>query len=302
MAVVRSCLFVCAALVGCTGSQPAPEKDAPAPVKAVETPAPPVPVKPEAPAPAVDGGEDEAATMPYPPGIVPPYDELGGVIVRPQELAGSEPLEGPLSKVDECAADPSACEYPPGVLGFHPDGRVAVIEAPTIGGCARDMEPLDAWGRVGRADALAAAKKVMFKPGKHDERGTGKAHAFVQAQAKAGFKPPDDLVFLQGAEVIGIDGVMSLALLREPLAGWLMHTKLEGAATIRLVDPTNKKAHVLAELPSEGASASLVQVVLDPGRAHVWVTVALNYGEHCEQQRVATYRWKIPAGAAKEAK
>lgn len=292
----RSLLLCCAALLSCTGSQPA----TPTPVSATPTATPqpttvapgPAPAAKPGPAPAVAEPE---LSMPYPAGIVPPYDRLGGVIVRPQELAGPEPFAGPLTRIDECAAAPAECSYPAGVLGFHADGRVAVIEAPAVPGCG-EGDPLASWGRVGRPDALADAPRRYFKPGKGDATGAGKALAFVKAQARAGFKAPDDLMFLSAEKPVGISGVVALALLREPLAGWLLHVtdnKLE------LVDPGNKTVHILGDLPNGGGEPSIAQAVIDPARAQLWVTVAFNDGGHCSALPVSVLHWPLPDGVAK---
>lgn len=290
-------VLICAALLACTGSQPAAPARTP-----VATPQPAaVPESPRetrpAPAPAPAEPEPELAdAMPYPRGIVPGYDELAGVIVRPQELAGAEPLAGPLARISECAAEPAACEYPVGVLGFHADGRVAVIEAAAIGGCAQDEDPLAAWGRVARADALESAAKTAFKPSKADPSGRTSAQQFVVKQAKAGFKTPDDAAFLTGSEEVGVDGVTSLAILREPLAGWLLHAKAgDDQSLIQLVDPANRTAHVLATLPGGATRPSLEQVVFDPDRRHLWVTLAFNDGGHCADKPVKIHRWPLPA-------
>lgn len=295
--------LVCASLFACTGpgAAPQPERPAvtPAPVAEAE-PGPAPEVKPEpAPAPVEAEPEpDRGEAMPYPPGIVPAYVEIEGVTVRPQELVATEQVEGPLGKIEACIIDLDACEFPVGVLGFHVDGRVAVIEAAELAGCAQDEDPLGSWGRVARPDALASAPKTAFKPGKDDPRGAARALKFVQAQADAGLRAPEDPVLLTGSEEYGVDGVRSMVLLRGPLPGWLLYAKAgEAESTIQLVDPTNRTAHVLATLPGGPARPSLVQVVLDPDRKHLWVTVARNDGQHCSNQPVAIHRWEIPEAA-----
>lgn len=292
MSELRSLMFCCAALFSCTNSQPAaPTATTPTPAvtpqaaKVVHTPAQPPPAAKPEPEPA-------GSAMPYPEGIVPANDELAGKIVRPEELAVRTPIAGPLAQVDECGAAPDECGYPAGVLGFNADGRVAVIEAPVLPGCGEDI-PLDSWGRVGRPEALASAAKVHFKPGKGDGLGGGKAFAFVKAQADAGFKDPDDLVFLTAGGPVGIDGVVSHALLRAPLAGWLLHV---AGDELKLVDPANKKAHVIGKLPSRGKVPSIEQVVVDPGHKHLFVTVAFNDGGHCSELPVSVLHWPLPDG------
>lgn len=309
MLKVLSLLLAGSALAGCTASQPdAPTRAAvPSPGKAAAEPAPAepspakaVPAEPPAaakPEPRVNNEPVvEAESMPYPPGVVPSYNELSGVIVRRQELEGPEAFEGPLSRLDQCAGDPAQCEYPAGVLGFHQDGRVAVIEATTLPGCGGDDDPLTTWGRVARPEALTSAPTTRFKPGKGDPTGAARALQFVKAQANAGFKAPDDLAFLEAGEPLGIDGVTTLVMLREPLAGWLLHAT---ADRVQLVDPTNKTAHLLGEVPPGGNMPSIEQVVVDPTRQYLWVTMELKSGEHCGDRKPVIRRWPLPAGAVK---
>jgi len=318
MAELRSLMVCCAVLLSCTGSQPGtPTPGVPTPVKATPTPvaektAVPQPEKtavvPEKAAvvpekatptpmpvamPTFDGEPEDEWSMPFPKGVVPAYQELAGVIVRPQEIAEPEVYEGPLGKVDECAGDPQACGYGEGVLGFHADGRVAVIEAPDVNGCGGDIDPLTSWGRVGQPNAVASAAKTMFRPGKGDSTGAGKAFKFVQARAKEGFKAPDNLVFLTGGEAVGISGVIRLAYLRAPLAGWLLHATSDG--DIQLVDPGNKTAHLLGKVHGAG-EATIEQVVIDPARTQLWVTLAFDSGEHCAGLPMVIKHWPVPAG------
>lgn len=313
MAELRSLLVCCAVLTSCTGSQPAtpaPVRATPEPVKAVTAPESVKPATPEpvtavaapdnavatptpAAKPSVNGEPEDEWNMPFPKGVVPAYQELAGVIVRPQEIAEPEAFEGPLRKVDECAGDPQACGYGEGVLGFHADGRVAVIEAPDVHGCGGDIDPLTSWGRVGQPNAIASAAKTMFRPGKGDARGNGKAFKFVQARAKEGFTAPDNLVFLTGGEPVGISGVTRLALLRAPLAGWLLHATADG--DVQLVEPDNKTVHRLGEVHAAGET-SIEQVVIDPARTQLWVMLTFDSGEHCAALPMVIKHWPLPEG------
>jgi hypothetical protein len=77
----------------------------------------------------------------------------------------------------------------------------------------------------------------------------------------------------------------------------MVHAVVEGdAARVRLVDPDNRTAHALGEVAARGAAPSLVQVVLNPARTHLFVTLALDDGEHCGADPVQVHRWPLPAG------
>jgi hypothetical protein len=106
--------------------------------------------------------------------------------VDPKDLLRSAPFVGPLKELDECAADPSDCDYRAGVLGFHADGRVAVIEGPTMSDCGENA-PLRSTARVGEANALASAPRISRRRGEGDPLGKRKAQAHVKATAEAGF-------------------------------------------------------------------------------------------------------------------
>jgi hypothetical protein len=237
--------------------------------------------------------------MPFPPGIITTfYPELADETLSPVDIVSPGVFTGPLARADECVAAPTDCDYLPGVLGFHADGRVAVLEAPELPGCGAEDDPLASWGRVAAPDELAAARKIVFKPGKHDPTGAGKAAKFVQDQARADFTAPTDLIYVTGSEVLGIDGVVSLAILRAPLAGWLLHA--DDSDRLRLVDPANKTAHDLADLKGRGGRASIERVVLAPDRTTLWITISFNKGEHCQARPVSVHHYRIPAGVPVE--
>lgn len=300
----------CASLVACTAAPPAGDKQdppnaetKPAPKQLDAQPAPPEPTKvvdptpPAKPPPPVAEPEPEGDPdkTPYPPGIVPEHEELLGLTwAKAAEFKPDPPL---LAQVDKCTANPDECDYSAGVLGFHKDGRIAVIEAPKQPSCGAEFDPLNSWGRVGKEGAHTKAPQVKFKPGPDDERGARAAASFVDAQAKAGFEAPADIVAFTGGGVNEIRGFTDLAGLKAPLLGWMVHAIVDGkSATVRLVDPTNKVAHVLGKVPANGSVPSIEQVALNPAGTHLYVTLSLNNGEHCGSDPVAIHRWPLPAG------
>lgn len=258
---------------------PAAHAEVAAPVAEPSTPAPPAEVRPAA-AQSAEPAPSEPSRL-YPPGIVPDNDHVSERKIPPTSA---------LQHVDECTRDPSSCPIEIGVLGFHTDGRVATIVARELPTCGEDL-PAGLAGRVARQSAFDRGPKTALTPGRT------KAAAFVADRAREGFTPPADIVAFVGEEPSGIRGVTSLIGLKAPLAGWMVHAQDDPAPTIRLVDPLNRTAHVLGELPGRG-QPSLVQVVLNPEGSHLFVTVSYSDGSHCGVDPASIHRFPLPAAAS----
>lgn len=278
-----------AVLLACGSTPPTPE-----PQPAPEAPTPVV--TPEsAPEP------EPEPKPPWPEGIVPQVD--GDTM----ELMAARTSQSYLTNVDACVANPEddVCANQIGVVGFHPDGRIARSEVKGVGGCGDTQYP---------EPTLRVAKNAV-SGGTTTKLGTGKAPdvkgwAAIAKLAKAGFVPATDLRQQVALVQSGITSYKAVAVLGAPLAGWMVYGTHDGANTIsvRLIGPDNKVEHVLESKQikptckagdadcRERVNVGIEQVVVSPDNKSLMVTYTLGDGGHCGVSPMTIIRVPVPAG------
>ena len=304
-------------VLACT-AQPAPASK-PTPIATAPLATPPV-VTPTA-TPPVTPPVTPPATTPTPPAPAPtnasaPWTTLAeGVVPRTlvadvQVAAGDPPI---LSRALKCDAAKLGgdCNYGAAeILGFDATS-VALVYAPESG--HPNIWPLV--GEIVGLDGKSRVRKTITKTGELEGSAYTAARLkgwkWFAAQTKAGYKPPELLLWALGAT--GFDEAMHapLAFLKAPLAGWMLHiaTPAGDEMVVQLVTPDNKVAHRLGTLTVEVAdrcldeTAELVActkplrldlpdidaVALDPAGEHLVVIYALRAAGGIDRRRWAIY-------------
>ncbi len=314
-----SSLSLVALLTACTGQpapavKPGPAASAPTATPPVATPTvatpptatPPTATPPTAAPPVADPIPDPSQPWTtLAEGIVP------RTLVADVQVAAEEP---PILSRVTCDAPQLAgdCNYGRAeILGFDATS-VALMYTPESG--HPGIWPLT--GEIVGLDGKSREHKTITKTGELEGgayvASRLKGWKWFASQARAGYKPPEPLLWATGTT--GVDEAMHapLVFLKAPLAGWMLHIAAPTGdeMAVQLVTPDNKRALPLAKLAVETADRCLDEtaeivacakplrrelpdidaVALDPGGEHLVVIYTLRAaGSGIDRTRWAIY-------------
>ncbi|MFO0750585.1 MAG: hypothetical protein U1F43_33690 [Myxococcota bacterium] len=272
-----------------------------------------------APAAEVESARDEApARSPDAPPPAPAHEIVASLpagIVSKDLIGACLPVDADRAlagRVERCAAEPDeACKepLPLGVIGFHEDGRVALVSSPWLDPCGgaptyRVYEATMPW--------LHHDDETTLAPG--GGRAEPAALEWVGKRLRRGFEPPHEVARWSCEYERWVLPVPGLTLLGEPLDRWML-TIGHGRRTLpmRLVGPSNKRSWDLdpielrpgtdceADEKKKGAcarevGAEVLQLALAPNRRSLVATIAIGTGEHCASARVVHRVLRLPDG------
>lgn len=267
------------------------------------------------------GGGGDAASSPTGPAPEPGARELVQALepgIVSKDLVGDC---APIPATRDLAAlaarclespDAATCRdpLPVGVVGFHEDGRVAVLSAPWLPAC----------GEAASYRAFEATLPFLhhddftsFSPSE-GARAEPAALAWASKRLARGFAPARDVARFACEYERWLSPVRGLTLLREPLDGWMLVVG-RGRKTlpVRLVGPSNKRVWDLDPIelrpgthcePDEKKKGScvrevggeVVQLVLSPNRRALIATLAIGTGERCGAAHIDHRTFRLPDG------
>ncbi|MCC6622292.1 MAG: hypothetical protein IT385_13600 [Deltaproteobacteria bacterium] len=265
---------------------------------------------------AADGAGPREFHPPGQPGFARPsgefFRELPAGVVSAELVGRCRALpeaSGVIERARACGTTPdgATCEddVPLGVVGFDEEGQAAIVSAPWFEPCGADPHY-----RVfaARPPSLRSDDVTTYEPSKD---AVSKTLAWVAARARR-LTPVDNLIELACELEAWTTPHERLAVLREPLAGWMM-TIARGrrALPVRLVAPGNKQVHELGfidvgpgvcdteedgrDAPCEReVSASVSQLVLSPSRRTLVLTARVAPHERCAPERVVHVSFRLP--------
>lgn len=240
-------LALVALLLACTAPEPAPIQPTPvvAPVAAVAAPLAPPPSTPPAVARPVDASQPWTTLA---EGVVP-----RALLQEVQVVSFDPPI---LSRALKCDAPRllGDCNYGgTEILGFKADS-VALVYAPESGHPGIWPLSSEIVGLDGKSRGRSDITRIGELEGAAYKRARLAGWKSFAERARAGYKPPEPLLWALGTT--GLDEAIHapLAFLKAPLAGWMLHIDAPSAGdvmTVQLVTPDNKVRHRLATIAVE---------------------------------------------------
>lgn len=307
-----SSLSLVALLLGCTS--PEPDTPAAAPKSTATPTAAPTPTPMPTPTATPTPTPTPTATAGAPGGL--PWESLAeGVVPRAkiEDVALASPDPPILSRAARCDGGKSldGCNYGgTEILGF---GARGVLLSYTPEGGHPEIWPVI--GEVVGLDGKSLERTEVTRTGELEGREYTQARLkgwkWYAKMAKAGFTPPEPLMWAGGAFEIDDAPHVPVVFLKAPLAGWMLYIAppVGDEKLVQLVAPDNKRAYTLARLPvektekcfDEGGSvvacttqfryerANIDDVALDPTRKHL----VLLYTLYSPEGRVDRSRWAV---------